>query len=107
MLSTYSRYKKWTPMTVPEMYGFLAIVINMGIIKVPEICSYWSTSWTSHIPFFSSIFSRNRFELIFWMLHVSSVPDGRTPKRLDKVRTLLDGLITNFKSSMQPSSNDQ
>lgn len=92
-------------MTVPEMYGFLAVVINMGIIKVPEISSYWSTSWTSHIPFFSSIFSRNRFELIFWMLHVSSVPDGRTPKRLDKVRTLLDGLITNFKSSMQPSSN--
>ena len=105
MLSTYSRYKNWTPMTVPEMYDFLAVVINMGIIKVPEISSYWSTSWTSHTPFFSSIFSRNRFELIFWMLHVSSVPDGRTPKRLDKVRTLLDGLITNFKSSMQPSSN--
>ena len=36
---------------------------------------------------------------------MSSVPDGHTPKQLDKVRTLLDGLITNFKENMQPSSN--
>ena len=48
MLSTHSRFKKWTPTTVLEMY---ACVINMGIIKVPEIPAYWSTSWTSHIPF--------------------------------------------------------
>ena len=80
MRSTFSRFKKWTPTTVLEMYGFLACVINIGIIKVPEIPAYWSTSWTSHIPFFSSVFSRNRFELIFWMLYVSSVPDGCIPK---------------------------
>ena len=39
------------------------------------------------------------------MLHVSSVPDGCIQKRLDKVRTLLDGLISNFKANMKPSSN--
>ena len=39
------------------------------------------------------------------MLHVSSVPDGCIPKRLDKVPTLLDGLISNFKANMKPSSN--
>ena len=105
MLSVHSRFKKWMPVTVLEMYGFLALIINMGIITVPEISSYWNTSWTSNIPFFNSAFSRNHFELSFWMLHVRSVPDGRTPKRLDKVQTLLDGLITNFKANLQPSSN--
>lgn len=78
LLSSHSRLKKWTPLTVTEMYGLLSLVLNMGIINVPELASYWSTSWTSHIPFFGNILPRN---LIFWMLHVSSVPVGQTPKR--------------------------
>ena len=77
----------------------------MGIINVPELASYWITSWTSHIPFFGNILPRNRFELIFWMLHVSSVPVGQTPKRIDKVRVLLDELISSFKANWQPSQN--
>ena len=92
-------------MTVTEMYRVLGVILNMEIINVTEIASYWSTSWSANIPFFSSIFSWNRFELIFWMLHVSSVPAGRTAKRLDKLQTLLEGLITNFKANMQPSAN--
>ena len=84
------------------MYGFFSVVLNMGIINVPELAS---TSWTSHIPFFGNIFPRNRFELIFWMLHVSSVPVGQTPKRIDKVRVLLDELISSFKANWQPSQN--
>ena len=49
--------------------GFLAITLNMGIVKVPEIKDYWKTSWESHIPFFSRVMPRDRFGLIFWMLH--------------------------------------
>ena len=106
LLRTHSRFKKWTPVTTTEMYGFLAVIMNMGIINVPDIASYWSTSWTTSIPFFGQLFSRNRFEIVFWMLHVSSVPDGQTtPKRLDKVRILMDALISNFKKNMNPSPN--
>ena len=104
-MRTHSRLKKWTPVTTTEMYGFLAVIMNMGIINVPDLASYWSTSWTTSIPFFGELFSRNRFEILFWMLHVSSVPDGQTPKRLDKVRILMDALIFNFKKSMDPSPN--
>ena len=104
-MRTHSRLKKWTPVTTTEMYGFLAVIMNMCIINVPELASYWSTSWTTSIPFFGELFSRNRFEILFWKLHVSSVPDGQTPKRLDKVRILMDALIFNLKKQLNPSPN--
>ncbi|CAI8020863.1 PiggyBac transposable element-derived protein 4 [Geodia barretti] len=84
-----SRFRKWTPLTIEEFHGFLAIVLNMGIIKVPEIEDYWKTSWVSQIPFFSRIMPRDRFELIFWMLHVSHT-EGSTQKRIDKVSMLMN-----------------
>ena len=79
--------------------------LNMGIIAIPDIRSYWSTSWVSHVPFFGQLFSKNRFEIILWMLHVSSTPTGHTPKRLHKVHILLNALVSNFKRYMHPSSN--
>jgi len=47
-----SRLNKWTPVTVRELEGFLAIIINMGIINAPAIEDYWKTSWVAEIPFF-------------------------------------------------------
>ena len=105
LLKEKSRLKKWTPVTVAEMHGFLAVILNMGIITAPDIGTYWSTSWISQIPFFGQLFSKNRFEMILWMLHVSSIPTGHTPKRLHKVQVLLDVLIANFKGNMHPSAN--
>ena len=43
-----SRFRKWTPLTPEEFLGFLAIVLNMGVI-------YWKTSWESQIPFFGRV----------------------------------------------------
>jgi len=37
-----------------EMEGFLAVVINMGLIQLPEIESYWSTNWITTVPFFTN-----------------------------------------------------
>ena len=102
LLKEKSRLKKWTPVTVAEMHGFLAVILNMA---APDIGTYWSTSWISQIPFFGQLFSKNRFEMILWMLHVSSIPTGHTPKRLHKVQVLLDTLIDNFKGNMHPSAN--
>ena len=90
------------PVTISEMYGFLAIILNTGISAIPDI---WSTSWVSHVPFFGQLFSKNRFEIILWMLHVSSTPTGHTPKRLHKVHILLNTLVSNFKRCMRSISN--
>jgi hypothetical protein len=60
--------------TVTEFWCFLATVINMGIIGLPNMKDYWSQEWSYHVPFFNDIFSRDRFMQIFWMLHVSPTP---------------------------------
>jgi len=49
-------------------------------------------SYRSHL-----VMSRNRFELIFWMLQ-SSHTTTSTPKRIDKIRMLLDILPSKFQA---------
>ena len=87
------------------MEALLAVVINMGLIQVPDIESYWSTNWISSIPFFSHLFARDRFEQIFWMLHVSRGDPGSEEKRIDKVKIILDLLVANFKKCFAPERN--
>ena len=60
-----SRLAKWTAVTLSELLGFIAIILNMGLIHVPELEDYWRVSWVSEIPCFSPILSRDRFEPIF------------------------------------------
>ena len=66
---THSRYKKWKPVTTNEMKAFVGVILNMGIIQLQNLQDYWSTNPTSSIPFFRSVFSRDQFFQIFWMLH--------------------------------------
>jgi len=70
-LTRRSRFSNWNPLTLVELYRFLAIMLNMGIIRLPELEDYWKTSWVAVIPFFSRVMARDHFESIFWMLHVS------------------------------------
>ena len=71
-LTQRSRFAKWCPITVYELYGFLAIILNMGLIVLPELEDYWKTSWVSEVSFLVRVMPRDRFELIFWLLHVGS-----------------------------------
>ena len=103
-LKRRSRLLKWIPITVTDLVGFLAIIINMGVINVPAVEDYWKTSWTAEIPFFSRVMSRDRFELIFWMLHASHTTTS-TPKRIDKIRMLLDILLSKFQANYIPRRN--
>ncbi|CAI8058444.1 PiggyBac transposable element-derived protein 4, partial [Geodia barretti] len=49
-LGPRSRFNKWRPLTRSELWGFLAIILNMGIIHLPDIESYWKTSWVCQVP---------------------------------------------------------
>ena len=72
-LGPRSRFHKWSPLTRAELWGFLAIVLNMGIIRLPDIESYWKT--------------------------------GTTPKKIDKIKPLLDLLLPCFQQLYSPSRN--
>ena len=88
-----------------EMEGFFGVVINMGLIQLPELEAYWSTNLTGNIPFFGSVFSRSCFEQIFWMLHVSKDDPDPPGKKINKVKDILDILIPNFQQSFAPGRN--
>ena len=75
----------------------------MGIIQIPNIEAYWSTSWTSEISFFSKVLRRDRFQQIFRLLHVSHDDIVVPVARINKVKALLDLLIPNFQASYNPS----
>ena len=99
-LTPKSRWRKWRKVTANEMKGVLAVIINMGVLHCRDMEAYWKMSWESYIPFFHDVFPRNRFEEIFWMLHL---PEPKTlTRRLDKVRPLLETLLASFQRVFYP-----
>ena len=104
-LTPRSRFVDWKPVTAAEMEGFFGVIINMGMIQLPTLESYWSSSWTGKIPFFGRAFPRNRFEQIFWMLHVSRDSPQDPGKKISKVKDVLDMLLANFQQSFTPDRN--
>ena len=42
--SKHSALAQWEPVSPSEMEGFLGIVLNMGLVDMPEIQDYWSTT---------------------------------------------------------------
>ena len=101
---TKEQAEEWIPLTIVELIGFLAVVINMGIINVPSLEDYWKTSWLAQIPFFSHMMSRDHFEIIFWMLYVSH-PQTTPMKPIHKISSFLDMLLTRFQSKYPPHQN--
>ena len=96
-----SLFHKWQPVTHTELEGFFAMILNMGLIELPTLQDYWSTAWTTRVPFFPMMMSRERFQLIFWLLHVGH--EQTPPQRMDKVQAFLDVLLNNFQTSYMPS----
>ncbi len=94
-----SLYQNWQPVTVKEMQGFVAVILNIRIIQFSNLC-YWSTSDTTDLPFFRSVFPRNRFFQILGALHVGDPDSGL---KRDKIQPLPDLLVPAFQSAYSPS----
>ena len=75
----------------------------MGIIQLPDIESFWKTSWVCNVQFFHDVLPRDRFQEIFWLLHVGLA--GNTPRKIDKIKPLLDVLIARFQELYRPSKH--
>ena len=84
------RWRNWRPVNPQEMRAVLAIMLNMGIIHCPDIESYWKKS---------SFSCRDRFETIFWTLHIKTI---LTRRRLDKIRPLLDRVLATSQGVFSP-----
>ena len=65
---------------------------------------YWSRNDVSYIPFYSSKFTRDRFNQIFWMLHLKTIPtqDAGPRTRLQLVGCFLDYINSKFLKYFTP-----
>lgn len=80
VLSRFSRTRKWVTLTMNEMKGFLAVFLNMGIMRKPTIPEYWNKTHNSQLSrWLIKKFHRNRFQLILQFFHL--VDNKKTPNR--------------------------
>ena len=101
----------WYALTVNEFKAWIALTLNMGIVKKPSLRLYWSTDEIFKTPFFSAVMSRDRYFQIMRYLHFvdnqEEVKDKNSPNydKLFKVRKLLDLLLLRFLEVYNPERN--
>ena len=94
-----SMYSTWRPVTIDEMKAFVGVILNMGIIQLPDLKDYWSKNTVTSLPFFSSVFPRNRFFQIYCALHVGEIDSNI---RREKVQPFIDLMCPLFQSKFVP-----
>lgn len=98
--SRRSLFRNWRDISLIEMIAFIGMIINMGLSQLSDIKDYQSTHITLNLPFFRSVFPRDRFLQIYWMLHVGELPS--TTKR-SKIQPFIDLLIPLFQQCLNPA----
>lgn len=102
---------KWTILTVKEFFGFLALVIYMGIVKLPAIVDYWSKRKGFNLEFPRSVMTCNRFRAISWNLHLSDPKEDEENKkkkgtgdfdRLFKIKPLYNSIVESCRTFFHP-----
>ncbi|XP_067141226.1 piggyBac transposable element-derived protein 4-like [Centruroides vittatus] len=99
--------KNWSRISVVEIKGFIACILNMGLIKKPTIESYWSTSSSQATPWFGKMFSRTRFYHLLRFFHLvdNSKLSGRGEQGYDpcaKFQPLVDHANRVFRHHYTP-----
>jgi hypothetical protein len=94
-------------LSVPEMKAFLGLIINMGLMSLPDIKDYWSSEWITQIKFVGDVMSRDRFQHIFWMMHVgndTTEESSRAIKRTKKVHGVIEYIEKQFQKYFVPGN---
>ena len=95
-----SVFRNWRDITLIEIKVFIGVIIQMGMAQLSDIKDYWSTHITLNFPFFRSVFSRDRFLQIFWMLHVG---ETHSTTKHSKIQPFLNLLIPLFQQHLNPA----
>eukprot|EP00731_Ephydatia_muelleri_P003594 Em0001g3594a len=93
------------PMSPKEVGALLAIFIAMGVVGLPTQRSYWSSQWPFNNDNISSIMSSRRFELLMQFFHISSPPEQPTTDKLQKIRPVMDRVVSNYMAAYIPTKD--
>jgi hypothetical protein len=78
------------PRTLADIKALLGVVINMGLHPMSDITDYFSQAWVNKMPFFSDVFPRNEFLLLFWNLHFAHAEGQGKFKKEYLIQSILD-----------------
>lgn len=103
----------WTaPLSAPEFFGFLSIIIFAGLVSVHDKDDMWRRDWPYRFEFPRDTMSRGRFEAIMWSLHLSNPREDEENERkrgtaghdkLFKIKPLSTDILLACKSFYQPN----
>ena len=103
----FSRVNNWKQVTESELKIFVAHLLVMGVLRKPDMESYWCSTGVCQIPFFGRWMSRNRFTAILANMHLTD--DSRNPPfgspghdPLAKMRPFITMCEDNFKFTYRP-----
>ncbi|MGH0150186.1 UNVERIFIED_CONTAM: hypothetical protein FKN15_017021 [Acipenser sinensis] len=71
----------WNPVGLNEFYTFLAIILFMGIVRLPSVKDYWTGNDYFGMLFCKQFMSGNRFLAIMWNLCMSNPQDEQNDRR--------------------------
>jgi hypothetical protein len=57
-LNQRSNFSRWSDVSVPEMKAFLGLIINIGLMPLPDIKEHWSSEWITTDKIFCDVMSR-------------------------------------------------
>ena len=91
--------------TNEEMLKFFGIIIEMGLVQMPKLKYYWSSSQLYGSDIIRNAMSRERFELLLKFWHFSNNDNKNSNQdRLSKLKPLLNLLRARFSSVYIPGS---
>lgn len=98
--------KKWTDTNRDEIKKFIAILMIMGIVHLPKMRLYWSSTEKFGNFFVQKIMKRDRFECLLKCLHFSNNEDAAaTTDRLFKIRNIIELICKQFHTTLVPGEN--
>ena len=94
----------WSPMTVQDLYVFIALVLKMGISHEPKISDYWHDHplHGGSILFSSRVMSRSRFRNISKFLRFGRPVPNRKAEAGDRIEQFLEKLRKKCKDLLHP-----
>jgi hypothetical protein len=104
-ISRRAMFQQWKPTSAAEMFKFFGRIIEMGLVQMPKLKYYWSSSQLYGSQIIRNTMPRERFELFLKFWHFSDNNNKNSNQdRLFKLKPLLGLLKERFSSVYIPDS---